>query len=147
MICPGDNFLLSQLNKTVKTFSFYHRAEICCTRPGDWSEAARDNNTRCMTTTIKHRKIMKLLFLFHKKPFFSFAVQYEPPTHVDKVTSAFLPSHGVFDAGPQRLRGSSVKIIISVSSHFTCHVHSQYQFPLIFPSVVLILCSSGLPRD
>ena len=44
-----------------------------------------------------------------------------PPTHVDKVTGAFLSSHGVFDAGPEGLRGAGVTVLLIVSPHFTCH--------------------------
>ena len=53
VICPGDNFLLSQL-KIAKTF-IVTKAEICCTLSGNWSEAAGDNTTTAY------------LFLFHKQ--------------------------------------------------------------------------------
>ena len=113
MICPGDNFLLSQL-KIAKTF-IVTKAEICCTWSGNWSEAAGD-----YTTTAYDKKTGKYSSLFFSSQS-ALALRLAPPTHVDKVTGAFLSSHGVFDAGPEGLRGAGVIFLLIVSPHFTCH--------------------------
>ena len=106
MICPGDKFLLSQL-KLAKTF-IITKAEICCTWSGNWSEAAEDKviTPTHVTTTKKEKKSVAFPFYFPQ------------PTH-DEVTSAFLPSHRVFDAGPEGLRGAVVIILLIISPHFT----------------------------
>ena len=131
MICPGDKFLLSQL-KLAKTF-IITKAEICCTWSGNWSEAAEDKaitKTHVTTTKIKS-----------KVSFFSFP----QPTH-DEMTSAFLPSHRVFDAGPQGLRGAGVIILLIVSPHFT---HGPEWLTTlsalhIFPPLCLYCAAGGL---
>ena len=137
MICPGDKFLLSQL-KLAKTF-IITKAEICCTWSGNWSEAAEDNViTLTHVTTTKNCKYKDISFYFLQ------------PTH-DEVTSAFLPSHRVFDAGPEGLRGTWVIILLIISPHFTWHGPPSVAHNIVNTSHFLpflsLLCSRRLVSD
>ena len=64
------------------------------------------------------------------------------------MTSAFLPSHRVFDAGPQGLRGAGVIIFLIVSPHFTHGPEWLTIFStLTFSPLCVLLCSRRLVSD